>query len=664
MNDLLAGLQHGLVGHDFRLIVALVVRVVAIAHGHAAGLEGRTGRAAAVEPGEELLGLLVARRSHLLVELLLAHTVLLLEHLLELAQVLHDAAALLGGEQVLGAGAPGELVELLLLDSGQQLALECVHVEAVLEVAAGRGVAEVGDGAGSQEAAGGVPVQAAAAVVAQLGGQHRVALNVVQVEHARVRGEVRQGDDAAGGGPDHLAALDAGLGEQQGELVAGRGGGSADLALGGGGRDLAHGVEGDAGGASLAVHDGDAVSGGLPGDVEDGLVQLELLHGHVSLLVLLVLQAEEHEHVALLLALVLGHVHAQVVALVLPHHAAVGHVEQLAGAHVLAARQADDADQSGVVAHGGRPVGDHVGLGAAADHAVSRLLGAARLLGRSDGRLHLELHVQGVLQVEGSDLGVSAHVPHDDGLLGVELRVEGVAVGDQVLLARGEGQLLHLGVHVLAQRSEFTAAPQLDAGGVEGGEVSALGGPGHVTLAPHLAALLLSLTAIHEVGVLASVVGPVNFGLVAISGDELVSARLVGQPRGGIGSVVIGGRGGLHIFLGDLGIVVQVGVQTDLEDVLLINGKTLSKFDCLCGFLGTAEFDESKSVCRFGLLVERHVNIGIGDSRVRSVNLQQHREKLGDLLSANSRQVVDNNGGGKVGLEYGHSALIPLLPMY
>lgn len=130
---------------DFDLVIPLVVRVVPAAQFHAPRLQRPIRGAVPVQPAQEFLRQPVPLRSDLFVELLPALLVLLLEHLLLLAQVLDDLLLLLRGEQVAGARAPLELVQLFAFHRAEELALEGVQIETVVNVGLGVRVSEVSD---------------------------------------------------------------------------------------------------------------------------------------------------------------------------------------------------------------------------------------------------------------------------------------------------------------------------------------------------------------------------------------------------------------------------------------------------------------------------------------------------------------------------------------
>ena len=526
---------------------------------------------------------------------------------LVLLEVLEDLLPLGLGEKLLPR-TPGELVEVFKALLVQLLALEGPEnvsvVHGKLEVSAANGLRDDGSDSSSR----GVPKYVVSTVM--LLDDQRLVVDVVKLESTTGRlAETGQDDVGTGWAPENCIALLASESldlVDLGDLVRlGLADGLAQrvlvalvlllaVAL-----DLLHHVVERhvdlAGVGILGVDEGKARPGGLELEGHDGILDVDHFDGNAGLV-----ETEQLEVVvqSLLGLGMSGDLDAEVLPVVLPHHAALGNVEEVLLAELLAGGQLDEVDVGGGVAYLGSPVGDDVLLGTELEfvdavgderslveklHAGSLVDGDEVLahsgqvlvvVGPLEGGGRYLVHGgtlgQKVLGIKGEGTQELAGLDGED-LDGVGI-VATVVAGQQVLLLRREDDGVDAGSGEAGNLLEAISAPQNHAlVGDEGGQIRSVGRPPGVVLAPRHPGLLLPLSVVVDDG-LRLAIAPLDDGLPPLAEDELVALDGILEPRAGVGPLPEGF--GLRLFkVGRRRYLFEVlgaVVRDDREGVVLV----------------------------------------------------------------------------------------------
>ena len=345
----------------------------------------------------------------------------------------------------------------------------------------------------------------------------------------------------------------------------------------------------------LGMDESKARTGGLKLEGHDGVLDVHHLDGNAGLV--------ETEQLEVVVQRLLGlgmsrHLDAEVLSVVLPHHAALGNVEEVLLAELLSGGQLDEVDVGGGVADLGGPVRNDVLLGAELElvdavgderalveklhagslvdgdevlaHSCEVLVVVRPLEGGGRYLIHGGSLGQKVLGIQGEGTQELAGLDGED-LDGIGI-VPAVVACQQVLLLRGEDDGIDTGSGEAGNLLEAIAAPQDDTlVRDEGGQIRSVGRPPGVVLAPRHPGLLLPLPVVVDDG-LRLAIAPLDDGLLALAQDVLVALDGILEPRAGVGPLPEGfglrlfevGRG--RYLLEVLGAVVR----DDREGVVLV----------------------------------------------------------------------------------------------
>merc|ERR1719232_1301678 len=445
------------------------------------------------------LGLPLLPVAHELVVLVLSFLFQLLRRLrhphgvlgVELLAVLLDLLHLLPRQQGLGARAPLEVAELVDLHSLEDLALERPHPVGVVNLVTPPAHA------GHKVPPRWVPIDVRAheVLAAVHGGEVR---RVDEFQHPVHVLEAGEHAELPVGAPEEVIGRFPLVLLQQVWSLA-----------------LLHAVEADAKRLALAVNDGKLGADGFPREGVHVLLDLDavhgnLLHAHVEDLKVVVEAGVLGALVLLLAQLVVAvDLDAEEVSALLPVHSAIGDVEEVLDAHLVAGGHFDQGDTSRYIFVFGHPVTEdvlrwrpckisHAGhLDTLLIHQTKRrsLVDTECRLGRHAGKVLVVVRPledgpdRGPVGVERPLLQTRPALPHDNcgWLLGTRACIR--RKGHNVAFARREVNELDAGVREPLQLVEVLSAPQDTALGVEGDEVGAERGPLHVGFGPPRAAL-------------------------------------------------------------------------------------------------------------------------------------------------------------------------------